>query len=52
MIKCEVYDMLDNPDFAELDYIINSCSEKDLIDFIQCNPEVVAQYLKELNRAF
>ena len=46
------YDMLDNPDFAELDYIINSCSEKDLIDFIQCNPETVAQYLKELNRAF
>ncbi len=43
---------LDNPDFAELDYIINSCSEKDLIDFIQCNPVTVAQYLKELNHAF
>ena len=46
------YDILDNPDFAELDYIINSCSEKDLIDFVQCNPEVVAQYLKGLNHAF
>ena len=46
------YDMLENPDFAELDYIINSCSEKDLINFIQCNPETVAQYLKEINHAF
>ena len=46
------YDMLENPDFAELDYIINSCSKKDLIDFIQCNPQVVAQYLKEINHAF
>lgn len=46
------YDMLDNPDFAELDYIINSCSEKDLIDFIQCNPDAVAQYLKEINHVF
>ena len=46
------YDMLDNPDFEELDYIINSCSEKVLIDFIQCNPEIIAQYLKEINREF
>ena len=43
---------LDNPDFAELDYLINSADEKELLSFIQCNPEVVAAYLKELNHAF
>ena len=42
----------DNPDFMELDYLINSADEKELLSFIQCNPEVVAEYLKELNRAF
>ena len=45
-------DFLDNPDFMELDYLINSADEKELLSFIQCNPEVVAEYLKELNRAF
>lgn len=45
-------DFLDNPDFAELDYLINSANDNELLSFIQCNPEVVAEYLKEINRAF
>lgn len=43
------HDFLENPDFAELDYLINISSDKELISFIQCNPEIVADYLKEIN---